>query len=244
MSRVVSPGRVMLLEAEHEPGDTRWMLEERMGCPLNHDQSILQVRDAADYRLDDPGGLKRLFRWLDIWKPRLFVIDPLREFHECEEKDSGEMQRLMRPLRRWALENDSCVLVIHHTSKPGEGHTGVYDPLDLRGSSAFSGMANGLLMVSPSKQDDVVTISSKFKRGPSFQRTLQLGTSGKVAEELLSPSDEKVLRALYQQHLPKEIAAGIGLQIRAVEESLQKLLRNGKAITDDAGYWVPVTQRG
>lgn len=239
MMRVNRPGRVMLLEAEHSPGDIKYMIEEGMGCSLKKDQSILCAKDSSEFRLDDPGGLSRLLRWLDVWKPRLFVIDPLREFHECEEKDSGEMQRLMRPLRRWALANDACVLAIHHTSKPGEGHSGVYSPLELRGSSAFAGMANGMLMVTPAKQDGVVTIAGKYKRGPSFERVFQLGIYGSVAGELLTPNDDKVLKALWQQHTVKEIGATLGFQAAAVEQSLLKLERNGKATRDVAGFWVP-----
>lgn len=244
MSKAVRTGRVMLLEAEHDAGELRYMIEKDMGVALRPDGSVMCARDPSEFRLDDPGALKRLMGWLDAYKPRLFMIDPLREFHESEEKDSGEMQRLMRPLRRWALENGSCVLCIHHTSKPGEGHTGSYSPLELRGSSAFSGMANGMLMVTP-RSDGVVTITSKFKRGASYERTIQLGIWGQRASELLSGNDASVLRVIASSAWPMDklptsanIAASLKRDLRSVSTSLALLRRNGLVDCDDADCWV------
>lgn len=238
MSKVHRSGRVMMLEAEATPGELRYMIEKDMGVKLEADGTILTAKDCAEFRLDDPGALKRLLYWLDKFKPRLFIVDPMREFHDKEEKDSGEMQRLLRPLRRWAIDTESGFLVVHHTTKPGEQHSGVYNPLDLRGSGGLFGAANGVIMVSPTKVDGQLIFASKFKRGASTQHTVRLGIFGAKAAEVLEKSELAVLKLLRTVNPNSSglrvanegwIAASTQAPDRWVHDTMLKLERNNMA---------------
>jgi hypothetical protein len=238
MSKVERPGRCMILEAEAEPGEVRYMIEQDMGVQLEADGSILLARDCADFRLDDPGGVRRLLGWLEKYKPRLLGIDPMREFHDLDEKDSGDMQRLLRPLRRWAIANDCAIVVVHHTTKPGETHSGVYNPLDLRGSSALFGAANGVIMLSPTKVECRLVMTTKFKRGPSGTYEIDLGVFGQKAAEIFSKPELELLKVLRgvrrdASGLPTAHEAYLAqtLQVpeRWVRSALEKMERNDLA---------------
>lgn len=249
MSKVVRPGRAMILEAEANPGELRYMIERDMGVALAPDGSILVARDCAEFRLDDPGAVKRLLYWLDKFKPRLFGIDPMREFHDLDEKDSGDMQRLLRPLRRWAIENESCLVIVHHTTKPGEQHSGVYNPLDLRGSSALFGAANGVLMVSPTKVECQLVMATKFKRGASWTREIRLGIFGASAAEIMTKPELELLKVLRGARrdasgLPtaheRYLAAALQVPEKWAKDTLAKLERNDLAsrMVKVPGTWI------
>lgn len=241
MSQVEMPGRVMLLEAEAEPGEIRYMIEQDMGIALSDDESILMARDAAEFRLDDEGALKRLLGWLDRFKPRMFVIDPMREFHGLEERDSGDMQRLLRPLRRWAIKHDAAIVIIHHTSKPNDQHTGVYNPLDMRGSTALFGAANGVLMLSPTKVDGQLVMGARFKRGASWTRHVQLGIFGAPAKEILSKAEEQVLELIRREpRVAAQLVTATETNDRWVAEALMKLQRN-KLASVTGNRWHAIT---
>jgi hypothetical protein len=244
MAGVERPGRAMLLEAEATAGELKSMSLD-MGVKPVADGMLLAARDHGDFRLDDSGAVQRLLAWLDKFQPRLFAVDPMVEFHSLEEKDAGAMQRFLRPFRRWAVQTDSCFLLVHHTTKPGEAHSGTFTPTDLRGSGALFGAANGVLMVSPTKVSGQLVMSATFKRGAPWQRTIQLGIFGKRAEEVLGLRDKAIWEALRAAPvdprgrrttnpgalaLSVRLPDGTPMPETLVKESLDKLHRNGKAI--------------
>lgn len=48
---------------------------------------------------------------------RLVLIDPLRQFHDCDENDSAAMNKLVQALRSLAEQVGAAVLFAHHASK-------------------------------------------------------------------------------------------------------------------------------
>ncbi len=48
---------------------------------------------------------------------RLVVIDPLRQFHACDENDSAAMNAMVQTLRKLAQETGAAVVFAHHTNK-------------------------------------------------------------------------------------------------------------------------------
>lgn len=48
---------------------------------------------------------------------RLVLIDPLRQFHDCEENDSAAMNRLVQTLRHLTMVTGAAVVFAHHTTK-------------------------------------------------------------------------------------------------------------------------------
>lgn len=190
------PGRVMILNAEHEPGELRQMMEDGFGIELPDDDSLLAAEDPWAWRLDDPHGVKQLLEWLDTEKPSLFILDPLRDFHNLDEKDSGHMNRVLRPVQRWAKHNDSTLLVVHHTRKPeGKDADRNLSATDLRGTSAMYGLADGTITLTP-KGRAGVHFSVVLKRGEPWEQTIKLGTWGEKASERIDAKTLAVFDAL------------------------------------------------
>jgi len=48
---------------------------------------------------------------------RLVLIDPLRQFHECDENDSAAMNLVVQTLRRLAVHTGAAVVFAHHATK-------------------------------------------------------------------------------------------------------------------------------
>jgi hypothetical protein len=158
------------------------------------------------------------------------------------------MIRILRPLRKWAVENDSAVILVHHTRKPGQerGETPNYSTADLRGSSAIFGAADGILMFTPlgERTEGKIRIEGVFKRGASWSSTFVLGAYENVGKgrEVLEQFEEMVL-AMVRSHGPlstSEIAKNTQGQALRVAHALERLHRNGLVKKGGKG-WVSVT---
>ncbi len=195
LSKVNKCGPVLIFSDEASAGELRYVAEHDMGVRLENDNSMLVADDPWMFGLSDPEGVERMQFWLKERDPRLVILDPLRNFHDLEEKDSGIIS-LVRPLRTWAVEHDAAVLVIHHTKKPVEPGT-EYTAHDMRGTSALFGIADGVLMLTPKGKDNEQThIKATFKRGPAWEKTVTIGAYGREAREEISGNEAKVLELL------------------------------------------------
>lgn len=122
--------------------------------------------------------MTRLIAKLEQVKPRLFWLDPLVDFHSLDEVDAGEMNRLLRPLQRWAKRNRACFLVVHHTRKrSGQDAERNLTADDARGTSAMFGLADGLIALTP-KGKNRVHFNVTLKRGQPFEKTVTLKVWG------------------------------------------------------------------
>lgn len=226
-NKVARTGPVLIFSAEATAGELRHTIEYSMGIPIEANEAILVCDDPFDWRLDDPNGLTKLLFWLEERKPLLLIIDPLRDFHAFDEKESGDMNRLLRPVQQWARREQSSVVIVHHSKKPSEEGKSKYNPHDLRGSGALFGLADAVLMFSPGKGDGEYLISSTFKRAKAWERTIRpaiYGFKGEEAIEVLTNWDERVLKAWNADiRSAQGIASAIGLPIPEVRESLGKL---------------------
>lgn len=176
--QVPEPGIVMGLSAEASPGELLYMVQRGMGVADGKHGAIRLLHDPWRFRLDDPGARDTLLQLLRAKHPRLLWIDPLRDFHSLEETDAGEMNRLLRPLQRWAKEHDSAVVIVHHTRKRS-----MQDPdknlraEDARGTGALFGMADCLITCTP-KGKNRVHFDVVPKRGEPWEETLTLAIWG------------------------------------------------------------------
>lgn len=183
LREVPETGIVMGASAEASPGELRYMVEQGMGVQNLPHGRIRILADPWRWRLDDPDAVATLIRKLDRVKPRLFWLDPLRDFHSLDEVDAGEMNRLLRPLQRWAKANRACFLVVHHTRKQSadamhEGRN--LRAEDARGTSALFGMADGLIVLTPKGHGKPrVHIDVTLKRGQPWEATVELKVWGK-----------------------------------------------------------------
>lgn len=238
MRQVVHGGTVMGLSAEATAGELRHMIEKGMGVKVPADRRILIADNPWEFRLDDGDALNRMLGWLNDRKPRMFFIDPLRDFHALDERDDGGMNRLLRPIQRWAKENDSAFVVVHHTKKKGKDE-GDYDALDMRGTTALFGIADAVLMITP-RGNEVLHIGSTFKRGQSWERDIRLGMWGRKAEggvESIEPVAGEVFKALAAG--AQDMAAVAKQLTRSkstVIEAVQSLTRIGAVVKNGRTY--------
>jgi len=190
-------GPVMVFSHEADAGELRFILEVGLGVRLQPDESILVAARPEDFMLDEEDGRDSMLHWLNERKPILTIIDPLANFHNVEEKDAGEMIRIVAPLRRWAKENQAAIMVVHHTKKIDEDRA--YRASDVRGSSALFGLCDSLLVLTPGQREYEISIDAQPKRGAAWQRTITLGAWGRRGQqggEALGELDKMVLKAV------------------------------------------------
>ncbi len=223
LSQVINGGPVMGFSAEATAGELRHMMEVGLNVKVPANESILICDEPFAWRLDDPGGMEQLLGWLNDRDPRLCFIDPLRDFHSVEEKDSGGMNRLLRPLQRWAKENDSCILVVHHTKKKEDTSAG-YNPDDLRGSGALFGIADGVLMLTP-KGEGNLEIRATFKRAEGWVKQLKLAAYGsaQVSTEILNEVEQLCLDGVKAGGTVDEIQSQLRVPMHRVQAMIMKL---------------------
>lgn len=230
LSEVTNDGTVMVFSYEATAGELRYMMEHGLKVTgTANDESILIADDPWIFRLDDPGGLEKLLFWLNERQPRLVILDPLRDFHQLEEKDSGQMNRLLRPLRQWAVDHNSAVMVVHHTKKIEDESKG-YAANDMRGTTALFGIADGVLILSP-KGEGRTNIKATFKRAKGWERTLEMASyerAGTQGTEILQPMDDLVLRAVKAGAFTVEaINDAVATPRTNLVECIARLQRNG-----------------
>ncbi len=237
MASVDLAGRIMGFSYEASAGELLHMCEEGLGVTVPDDGSIIIADSPWDFQLDDEHGLRDLLFWLDEFKPRLVFIDPLAEAHTLDEKDAREMIRILRPLHRWAKENDAAIVIVHHTRKRGvsEEVAGAHTAADLRGSSAIFGKMDGVLIFTPhTDTPGLITIDAKFTRGKSWIRNVQFAAYGEsghkaVVSEVLDDVARmtlKLLRAGVSSH--DALASSCGIGKKRLNLALDVLVRLGK----------------
>lgn len=230
LSEVENGGPVMMFSYEATAGELRHMAEEGLKCAVPGDESILIADDPWKFRLDDPDGISTLLHWLRMKDPRICILDPLRDFHQQEEKDSGAMNRMLRPIRQWAVEHDSSLIIVHHTKKKDDDSRPTYGTNDLRGTSALFGIADCVLVLTPFK-DRSVSIDATFKRAKAWQRNITFAAydrAGQNAVEVMSEVDIMVLGGITNGAQDvDQLGSQIKVAPNLLKDSLSRLARNG-----------------
>lgn len=230
--KVAKGGSAMLYSYEADVDEIKNTACEELLIQPRDDNGIIVCDTPEEFLLDDPQGVDQLFAWLDGRKPRLVVIDPLRNAHSLDEKDSGELVRILIPLRRWAKKHDAAVVVVHHTKKLEEEKT--YTAMELRGSSALFGLADGVIMITPKPEPMQFVYKCTFKRGKGWERTLQLAgyeTKNERAGEALRAAHKPIIKALEQLGDPglrmADIADQTNNSMNTTGRLLQELAERG-----------------
>lgn len=207
MMQVPETGIVIGASAEATPGELRYMVEQGMGAKEGTLGRIRLLKDPWAWRLDDPNAAPRLIRKLEEVRPKLFWVDPLRDFHTLDEVDAGDMNRLLRPLQQWAKRNKAAFLVVHHTRKRSSNDEGERNLTadDARGTSAMFGLADGLITLTP-KGNARVHFNVVLKRGMPWEKTVQLKVWGNgEAVALIDGNAKAVFEAMLgaEKHLKR-----------------------------------------
>ena len=73
-----------------------------------------------------------------MYKARLILLDPLRQFHTMDENDSGEMTELLKLLHGVAFRSKASIVFAHHTNKNATFQGAGDAQQAARGSSAIT----------------------------------------------------------------------------------------------------------
>jgi hypothetical protein len=227
--KVLEGGPVMIFSHEADAGELRVTLEDGLGVKLDATEAILVCNRPEDFRLDEEEGQEQLLHWMELRKPSLVIIDPLANFHSIEEKDAGQMIKIIAPLRRWAKDNGACVLIVHHTRKLTDDRQ--YKAADMRGTSALFGLCDGILMMSPAQGQYTVQIDGQFKRGKPWNKVVALGAwemKGRQGGEQLREVDLSILKAIrHGYHTMKKLADHTHYGAVSLKKRVEFLTRNG-----------------
>jgi len=231
----------MVFSAEAMAGELRYMVEKGLGVRLYANAGILVAKRPEEYRIDTAQGMKKLMHWLKARQPKLAILDPLRNFHDEDENDAGQMLRMLAPLRRWAVDHDSSFVVVHHTKKLQEGQTQA-TANDMRGTSAMFGVADGVLVATPRAKEGEIVIDATFKRAKGWCRPTMIGSydnAGRGGSEVITDFDQKVYAALTNGLCAtvEAVVTHTGSQPNKVREALLKLARNGKIQQGTSNEW-------
>lgn len=232
-------GPTMAFSYEADAGEVRSIIEDGLGVSITRG-AIWIATDPWKFQLDVGDGPQGLVQYLDIKMPRVIIMDPFRNMWSGDENDSGAVIKVLGPMQRWLKANEAAGIVVHHVNKPPkEGGGDAWSPgnmFSMRGSSAIPGLADGIIVVEPTRNEGVVTLHTRFKRGPAWKRTIQLGVPGygwpsQGYEHI--PEQAQAVRDSYNNHqgtrdldwLAQEASAR-KLQIRTVQDMLALLDRN------------------
>lgn len=223
-------GPVVWFSDEADAGVLRHMMETDLGVKLSKDYGIHVCDEPWDWKLDGEKA-DRIFELLEFVKPIALVIDPLRNFHELNENDSADMMRILNPLARWSHDNKATTIVVHHTGKPGEGQQRV-NAMNLRGSSAIFGKADGVLMLNPGKQEGRVEIECIQKRAERWTRHFNLGAWGQQAYEVPDSATINILSGMRKGATGAALLQLSGCTEQQVDSALDLAHRNGWLLTE------------
>ncbi|OQW47934.1 MAG: hypothetical protein A4S09_14145 [Proteobacteria bacterium SG_bin7] len=148
-------------------------------------------------RLDTDEGYTSLGKQIELFRPKLVVLDCLYAISRASENDSGSILSVLEKLRLIRERYRTAVLLVHHTSKDSDSKR-VGERL--RGSSALYGFFETILGL---RRDQAGTIflDVEHRAAPSFQNVpieLKADASG-ISYKVVAVTVEK-----FQGHLTVE----------------------------------------
>jgi hypothetical protein len=175
-----------------------------------------------------PESVDRLRATFEEHRPRLVVIDVLREIHDRKEDSSDEMAPILKVLRNLTRPQGPAIVLNHHMSKGGES----------RGSTAISGGVDVTMSLQSNTEDllgsslgGVLTVRGRSV--PKQQLSVRFGADGRwTATGDPAPragrilARQRILETLLQsaeELSVKEIAEKTGLAESTVNNVLRGL---------------------
>lgn len=224
-------GPTMIWPLEAQPGEINWVIRNALRVQPE-DNTIWAALKPWEYKLDGDDKCEMMLGWLRKYMPRLVILDPFRNMWQGDENDSGAVIHALQPMQQWGKENDATVLVVHHTSKPGEGKS-MSSMYAGRGSSSLPGMVDGILTLEPGNQMGRIWVNAVFKRGQPYRRLVQLGVPGfgwpAHGSEVLSDHAKRVLVEYQNGKDIMDIGAELstsGVNSFQFKEAIDMLYRN------------------
>lgn len=238
-------GHTLIIPAEASPGSLRVDMEHGLRMPLTstHEGVITVSDDVWRYfislKQENPheaimNKIERYDEDGEFIGPKLLIIDPLIDFHDADENSAGQMIKVLKPLRDWAMKHDCAVLLPHHTGKPlAENRKNYeYGSLDLRGTSAIFGKADAVLVITTPGEGIVTPVKLRaiFKRGESYKSEIDLAVwNSKLLRgtEKIGDLDKMMVESL-RSGLSKELTAQkLGMSLNDIEVRIMFLTKKG-----------------
>lgn len=226
-------GPTVMLSGEATANDLAWLYRIGFGLKTSPD-TIFVNDDPWDFKLDRQETLNALLAVLDEVNPRLCIIDPLRKYHSGDENDAAFVEGMLYPLRKWAVKNNSAIIVVHHARKESVGQDvdSVMDPSNLRGSNAIFGAADSIIMCRCIDRNiGKLRVAAIHKRAAGWIRDIMLGVPGNthwsaIGHESMGDIDRNIERLLNQRLSVEQIAKQLRVKPTEVDDVRDKLLRN------------------
>lgn len=199
----VEQGTVAMFSAEGGNGLLRQraaLLCNAMDIEIPDDLFAL---DVPTLRIDQAEVAARILVTVQKVRPRLLILDPLRELHQGDENDAADIARLLDPLRSLQREGCACMLV-HHLGKlsdAGRRKGGQRGGQRLRGSSALHGAVDSALYLETTGEGDAkrVTVQAEHRSAaepaPFTLRLHHRSLEEKLWLEIVSERDEQIEKA-------------------------------------------------
>lgn len=237
----VSHGPVLFVEEEGDPSQLRqqsFLIAEALkAAPTRFSWSLFQ-----GVLVDQPEWRDRLDQLLGALRPALVVLDPLAFLHDGDENSAADMARLTRPLVALAERHRTCILVIHHTAKPGMVHRPTQGKV--RGSTALTAAASATIVFERPDGSDTVKVAVVSRYAPTIKTTFTLDTE----TLLLLPGDDtattlkhrcaQVVAFLADRPAPvpiTEIEVLLGCSKATARSAVNALVEQGLVSVDKSG---------
>jgi hypothetical protein len=197
----------------------------------------LHVISVPAMRLDLEHDQLRLVDTVELVRPSIVLIDPLRRIHAADENNATDMARLLSFFRALQRSFNTAVIIVHHIIKRTTSRAGQ----SLRGSTDLWAWTDSCAYLSRKNDHDTqVTVTLEHRAAPAPQ-PLAMALISKPDEsqthlELLDPTpanpqhttprslSERVLRLLSSSHKPLRRNA-IRAQLRVNNSRLGQTLK-------------------
>jgi hypothetical protein len=251
---VPEPGPALVYLAE----DTLQMVRHRVQAMARHrdltlSQLDLHVITAPRLRLDDARDRARLLRTVQVFRPRLLLLDPLVRLHQANENDAVEMAQLLSGLREMQKRFQVAVVVVHHIRKNGGGSG--QPGQGLRGSSDLWAWSDSNLYLRRDQRQLVLSMEHRAAPAPDpIALRLANGDAERLHLEVVEkerqgspgrPLDERILEVLADVPCMTrgELRARLQVKNETLGRTLERLQKEGRLDRGPDGCRLaPVTQ--
>jgi hypothetical protein len=182
----------------------------------------IYLRCKTGFQLNDQKAVSALIRDIKAAEIKFVVVDSFRFVHGSDENSSKEMQVVMNAVRNITEETGACVMLIHHTSKPGaDGYTSQY-----RGSSVILASCDFHLFVSAKKDEGGKSLLQTI----AFAKGRSASTPGKPELQLSWGEDWAEVLPAQANRLRTVIRELLGRQGEATVRDFVALLDEGDGL--------------
>jgi hypothetical protein len=182
-------GPVLFVEEEGGRAPLRRRIE-RQRVALGADDPAIEFLLFAGVRLDDAASFRRLRDTVVGLSPALVVLDPFSFLHGQDENKPAAMAPIMKRLSGLATEAETCVVVIHHVTKPQADRPSGRLGDRIRGASSITAGVDGFLLLDR-KGDDRALLQGEFRDHEPIAVSVELDPSTLLLHRVDAPAVER-----------------------------------------------------